>query len=70
MRCSMNCPADAISIGLLKRWKVNPPYEFEKYAEEKIPFGINSASKGYFGKFRKFFKQADIFIGEDKNKNL
>lgn len=28
MRCSMNCPKNAIEIGLFKKWKVNGAYSF------------------------------------------
>ena len=61
LRCAMHCPADAINIGLLTHWKVNGPYPFRRIlADPAIPADyVNADTKGYFGLFRRFFRDAD-----------
>ncbi len=64
LRCAMHCPVDAISIGLLTPLKVNGPYPFKRIlADAAISADfINSKTKGYFGLFRRFFRDADASL--------
>lgn len=41
MRCSLNCPRDAIRIGLFNGWKVNGPCRFQKPAGDPNPQRYN-----------------------------
>lgn len=48
MRCSLCCPEDAIRIGMLDKWRVNGPYDFEKISrlpEKKV---ITEKTEGFF----------------------
>ncbi len=65
MRCAMNCPVDAINIGLLNKWKVNPPYDFEKLKTQNTPFIIDKNTKGYFKNFLNYFEKAKNYIDEN-----
>lgn len=64
MRCVMNCPQNAISIGLLSKWKVNPAYEWKKILEETQPPYVTSKTKGYFKWFNPFFQQVERMAQE------
>lgn len=59
--CSMNCPTDAISMGIMNGWKVNKPYPFEKVAKDESVSAnfINPQTKGYFKKFNKYYAKTD-----------
>lgn len=61
MRCVMFCPANAINPGILRLWKVNGAYSFNKILEDNdIPYNfINSETKGYFRLFKRYYKKAD-----------
>lgn len=62
MRCSFYCPKDAISIGMLKNWKVNGGYNFKLIEQNK---GLKEKKfiekqKGFFYKcYPKTFKEID-----------
>lgn len=49
MRCSLFCPTDAISIGILNGWRVNGPYDFKKIEaiNNEAPI-ITDETKGFF----------------------
>ena len=61
MRCSFYCPTNAISIGLLKNWKVNGDYklkELEDMGAPEKPY-ITKDSSGFYKCFIKTFKEID-----------
>lgn len=47
--CTLNCPKDAIKMGLFNSWRVNKPYDFNQIEkiELKSPI-ITSETKGFF----------------------
>lgn len=49
MRCSLNCPKNAVKIGLFDKWRVNKPYNFEQIRklENDKPI-ITKDTKGFF----------------------
>lgn len=50
MRCSMNCPRDAVHAGLLDDvgWHVNGPYDFEKIRKLPVNEVITERTEGFF----------------------
>lgn len=62
MYCAMYCPEDAISIGLLKYWKVNGPYPYTKLAKDKnLPFPfITNETKGIKKLFINHYRQLNL----------
>ncbi len=49
MNCTLNCPKDAIKMGLFDSWRVNKPYDFTSI--EKIELNgpiITDETKGFF----------------------
>ncbi|MGN1060753.1 MAG: EFR1 family ferrodoxin [Candidatus Coproplasma sp.] len=60
-RCTMNCPKDAISMGLLNGLRVNGAYKFEKLAADDKVSGnyVNAKTKGYYKKFGKYYDKVD-----------
>ncbi|MGN1104686.1 MAG: 4Fe-4S binding protein, partial [Candidatus Coproplasma sp.] len=60
-RCTMNCPKDAISMGLLNGLRVNGAYSFEKLASDESVSGnyVNDKTKGYYKKFNKYYNKID-----------
>lgn len=65
MRCSFCCPADAISIGLLQKWKVNGSYHLEKVPKgpPEHPY-ITENSRGFYACFRKSYQNIDAAFEE------
>ena len=61
MRCSMYCPKDAISIGILNGWKVNGPYQFDRILADQTNSGdfIKGNEKGFYKCFHRSFKEID-----------
>ncbi|MGI5849222.1 MAG: EFR1 family ferrodoxin [Christensenellales bacterium] len=61
MRCAMFCPTNAVNIGILRFWKVNGAYNFNKILSNPDIAAdfINPKTKGYFRLFKKFFENAD-----------
>ena len=61
MRCSLNCPKDAIKIGLLEMWHVNKPYNFKKILNDEKLDGhfIHDDQKGFFKCYVKTYHQID-----------
>ena len=61
MRCVMYCPKDAIRFGLLRRWSLNGPYEFDRImTDETIPeVFVREDTQGFFRLFRKYYRWAD-----------
>ncbi|MBQ9238699.1 MAG: EFR1 family ferrodoxin [Treponema sp.] len=59
--CSFNCPVDAISIGLLNKWKVNGQYQFDRILKDaQLPFPyITDTTKGGYRVYRKYYREAD-----------
>ena len=58
MSCTLNCPKDAIKMGLFNSWRVNKPYDFEKI--EKIQLSgpiINKDTKGFFRCYVKTYEE-------------
>lgn len=66
MGCVMFCSQNAINPGLLKFFKVNGAYNYEKLLSDESIKGnyINENTKGYFKLFRNYFKRADETIYE------
>ena len=64
MRCVMDCPTDAINPGILRLWKVNGAYNFERIlSDPNIPANcINENTKGYFRLFRKYYLHVDTTL--------
>ncbi len=60
-RCTMNCPKDAISMGLLNGLRVNGAYKFEKLASDGAVSGnyVNDKTVGYYKKFNKYYCKID-----------
>lgn len=64
MRCVMFCPKDAVYPGILRLWKVNGAYEFNRLIRDdsiKSDF-VNENTKGYFRFFKKYYRKADAQI--------
>ncbi|MGN0823847.1 MAG: EFR1 family ferrodoxin [Candidatus Coproplasma sp.] len=60
-RCTMNCPKDAISMGLLNGLRVNGAYKFEKLAADENVSGnyVNAKTKGYYKNFNDYYDKID-----------
>ena len=60
-RCTMNCPKDAISMGLLNGFRVNGAYNFEKLVADDSVSGnyVNDKTIGYYKKFNKYYNKID-----------
>ena len=58
MNCTLNCPKDAIRMGLFNSWRVNKPYNFKEIEnlELKQPI-IAENTKGFFKCYIKTYKQ-------------
>lgn len=56
--CTLNCPKDAIKMGLFNSWRVNKPYDFNKIEkiELKSPI-ITSETKGFFKCYIKTYQE-------------
>jgi len=44
MRCSFNCPKDAISIGFINGWKVNGRYDFDRIKKMNVSYPVVTKS--------------------------
>ncbi len=68
MRCVMYCPSDAINPGILRFWKVNGTYKFDKILkDDDIPADfVNSETKGYFRLFKRYYKKADTELANNE----
>ena len=57
----MNCPKDAIFMGLLNGLRVNGAYEFEKLEKDENISGnyVNDKTVGYYKKFNKYYNKID-----------
>jgi ferredoxin len=66
LKCSFNCPGDAISIGLLNNWKVNGDYHLESLASDPtVPF-MASKPKGIIEKTAlRYFKKIDSSLEKE-----
>ncbi|MCI2067990.1 MAG: EFR1 family ferrodoxin [Bacilli bacterium] len=66
MRCTMNCPKDAIFFGFMHAWRVNKPYNFVKLLKDPSvdDHYINPQTKDYFRHFRKYFKEQDEILAK------
>ena len=58
MNCTLNCPKDAIKMGLFNSWRVNKPYNFNEIEkiELKEPI-ITKDTKGFFKCYIKTYEQ-------------
>ena len=58
MNCTLNCPKDAIKMGLFNSWRVNKPYNFKEIEkiELKEPI-ITENTKGFFKCYIKTYDQ-------------
>ena len=58
MNCTLNCPKDAIKMGLFNSWRVNKPYNFNEIEkiELKEPI-ITKDTKGFFKCYVKTYEQ-------------
>lgn len=59
MRCTMNCPQDAIKPGFLTLWKVNPAWNYHKLLNDNsIPDNwTDNVNAKYFRLFRNYYKE-------------
>jgi hypothetical protein len=50
MRCAFRCPADALHIGLLDRWRVNGDFRFKDLDRDESLDGrfITAAARGLY----------------------
>ena len=73
MGCSFGCPADAISVGIFKFWKVNGSYHMEQLASNNeitfplVPYaarGIYRLYKKYYREINEVLENAGIDVGE------
>lgn len=57
MSCTLNCPNDAIKMGIFDSWRVNKPYNFNKIEqiELKSPI-ITDETRGFFKCYIKTYK--------------
>lgn len=58
MHCTLNCPKDAIKMGLFNSWRVNKPYNFKEI--EKIELTepvITNETKGFFKCYIKTYQE-------------
>lgn len=58
--CTLNCPKDAIRMGLFNSWRVNKPYNFKEI--EKIELDepvITDETKGFFKCYIKTYKDVN-----------
>lgn len=57
----MNCPKDAISMGLLNGFRVNGAYKFDKLLADDSVSGnfVNDKTIGYYKKFNKYYNKID-----------
>ena len=62
MGCSFGCPADAISVGIYKVWKVNGSYRLEELAHDNnILFPVvPDRARGIYRLYKKYYRE----IGE------
>lgn len=58
MACTLNCPTDAIRMGLFDSWRVNKPYNFEEIEkiELKEPI-ITESTTGFFKCYIKKYEE-------------
>lgn len=57
MNCTLNCPKDAIKMGLFNAWRVNKPYDFHKIEKLKLTNPIiNDSTQGFFKCYVKTYK--------------
>ena len=61
MRCTMYCPHDAVNFGILRPFRVNGGFAFDKLlADSELSADyVGAKTKGYFKVFRGFFRRAD-----------
>lgn len=64
MRCTLNCPTNAINYGFMNSWKVNGRFDYKKIAnnDEIDPCFVNQNTKGYFKTFRKYFNEQNHLL--------
>ena len=65
MRCSFNCPKNAIKIGWFNGWKVNGPYNFNKPEKEEIDKHKRYCKNSY----KKYFRENEEKIRKNKENN-
>ena len=54
MRCSFCCPSNAISIGLLEKYKVNGQYDMLSILNEPINYDFSLETDKFYKKFKKY----------------
>lgn len=58
MACTLNCPKDAIKMGLFNSWRVNKPYNLSEIEKMELSEPIiNEQTKGFFKCYIKTYKQ-------------
>jgi len=56
--CTLNCPKDAIRMGLFNSWRVNKPYNFKEIEKIKLTEPIiTEKTKGFFKCYIKTYKE-------------
>lgn len=65
-RCTMNCPQNAVRMGMMDSWRVNKPYPFKQLVEDKELSAnyVNEKTTGYFRKFNKYYGKIDAELKE------
>ena len=68
MRCSFNCPKNAINIGFLEGWKVNKPYDFKHILDNEANYKnkdyLKDNNEFFYKCFKKSFKEVDELYEE------
>lgn len=61
MGCSFGCPADAISVGVFRFWKINGSYRVDELKrDESIPFPfVPDQAKGIYRLYKKYYRECD-----------
>ena len=63
MRCSLNCPVNALHMGIFQPWAVTGGFHYKELEKDTSNPGtyVNYKTKGYFKLFRKYYlKQNDL----------
>ena len=66
MRCVMFCPTDAIYPGILRFWRVNGAYNFNRILSNPAISAdyVNEKTKGYFRLFHKYYRNVQKELTE------
>ena len=68
VRCSFNCPQNAISIGLLNNWKINGSYHIKQTAKDEaveFPYFTETLTGLYRWLFYKYYRRLDKELAQN-----